>query len=841
MTSREIAENCLFWKDVREHRLLSDEKLDRCLANVPEDKREPEKIDNRLARVAIHQGYLTLWQAQRILTRRAGTLRIDKYLLTDALGQGGMGRVFLAWDTRLQRQVALKVLNPDKVNHERSLARFQREALVGGQLQHENLVRVYDVGVHQNSPFLVMEYIEGPTVAELIARQGRLEIPVAARIGRDVSLGLHHLAEKRLVHRDVNPRNILIDKEGRAKLTDLGLAIFEEQLSQVTTEGSTVGTFDYISPEQARHSRGVDIRSDIYSLGCSLYHMIAGHPPFPEGNLAEKIYSHQLREAEPLADLVPGVPPELSTLVYKCLRKLPDDRYASARELAERLSRFVTDESLVTTIELNRSATAETATVTPPSLADADGRRDGSDSVRPDSQDPEHDNASEGGRNRRPDESLQLDLGLGSLELPFRPDSSRSRSMDSVTRESGGHHKGRLTLALGLVSLGVLVLARSLIVPGDEPGSVDRPAAPKAVAGNVAPKVPQTAKSDEPATPLTLKTISVKYQDGQIRSFDSLDDAIRTASGQTAEIEIPHRDTPWTWTVMDARPIAGSHWKVQGTGPEMPRLLFDLSEAKSGLLIRADSVLELSGLRIEPKNASASKPVISAFGQFQAKDCWWRHESGEKPPKCVIQLSARRLALNSCWFSGFPRVIDAKVLPESKIELERTIFTCVNAVEERGKTAGKLASTFALRLEFPNWNVDKATLRIDRCLIVHANAVVLAGANRAPAISMTTNRTAFVSERLFSFDTGFAAKGMRPKWSGTHVMYRKGMDFWPSDGKDPGSADLETWRKMVSETDSVVREVSFPKEITDTWTPRDLDPGIDVDGEYGPFSDLRNR
>ncbi|MBI1324050.1 protein kinase [bacterium] len=839
MTSREIAENCLFWKDVREHRLLSDEQLDRCLANVPEDKREPEKIDNRLARVAIHQGFLTLWQAQRILTRRAGTLRIDKYLLTDALGQGGMGRVFLARDTRLQRQVALKVLNPDKLNHERALARFQREALVGGQLQHENLVRVYDVGVHQNSPFLVMEYIEGPTVAELIARQGRLEIPVAARIGRDVSLGLHHLAEKRLVHRDVNPRNILIDKEGRAKLTDLGLAIFEEQLSQVTTEGSTVGTFDYISPEQARHSRGVDIRSDIYSLGCSLYHMIAGHPPFPEGNLAEKIYSHQLREAEPLADLVPGVPQELSALVYKCLRKSPDERYATARELGEKLSRFVTDESLATTIELNRSATAETASVTPPSLADQNGRSDGSDSVRANSQDPEHEDSAEDARNRRPDESLQLDLGLGSLELPFRPDSSRSRSMDSASGESGGSRKRRNALVLGGVAIGILVLVRSLILPGIGSGASDRLAVTKTGESEKVPKVPQKSKSAESVVPST--TISVKYQDGQIRSFDSLDDAIRTASGQTAEIEIPQRDSPWTWTVLDARPIAGSHWKIQGTGREKPRVVFDLSNSKSGLLIRADSVLDLSGLRIEPKDASSSRPMISANGQFQARDCWWRRSSGVVPPKSAIQASARQVTLNSCWFSGFPQVLDAKVLPDSKIDLNHSIFTFVPATEGTGKTDGKPQSKFALRLEFPNWSVDRASVRIDGCLFVHATVIALAGTNRSPSISMTANRTVFVGERLFSFEAGFAATGMRPKWTGTHDTFRKGMSFWPSDGKEPGSSDLENWRKMVSETDATMREVTLPKEITDTWTPGDLIPGFDLGGLEGLFSEFRDR
>lgn len=839
MTSREIAENCLFWKDVREHSLLTDEQLDRCLANVPEDKREAEKIDNRLARVAIHQGYLTLWQAQRILTRRAGSLRIDKYLLTDALGQGGMGRVFLARDTRLQRQVALKVLNPDKLNHERALARFQREALVGGQLQHENLVRVYDVGVHQNSPFLVMEYIEGPTVAELIARQGRLEIPVAARIGRDVSLGLHHLAEKRLVHRDVNPRNILIDKEGRAKLTDLGLAIFEEQLSQVTTEGSTVGTFDYISPEQARHSRGVDIRSDIYSLGCSLYHMISGHPPFPEGNLAEKIYSHQLREAEPLADLVPGVPPEVSALVHKCLRKMPEDRYASARELAERLSRFVTDESLATTIELNRSATAETVTAAPPSIEDPKGPKDGSNSVRADSQDPERDDRADDAQGLRPDESLQLDLGLGSLESPFRPEASRSRSMDSTTGESASRDWRRVALALAFVSIGILVLVRSLIEPVKDPVPVERHTVPKTVAAKDASKVTQPPTTKEPAMPSA--TISVKYKDGQIRSFDSLDEAIRNATGQAAEIEIPQRDKPWTWTVLDARPIAGSHWKISGVGRGMPHVLLNLSDAKSGLVIRADSELTLNGLLIGPQDASVSRPMISAFGQFRSSDCWWRCTPGDKPPKSVIQSGARQLALNSCWFSGFPRVIDAKILPESKIELERSIFTCDPAMQSGGGAGGKAMPGYGLRLEFPNWSVDKATLRIDRCLFLLSDAIVMAGTNRAPAMTMSAHRTVFVSDRLFSFESGFAGAAMSPKWSGTHVLYRKGIEFWPSVEKTKGAKMFEVWRGMASERDSEVREIALPREVIDSWEPHKSIPDLEFDGLYGPFSDLRDR
>ena len=240
-------------------------------------------------------------------------------------------------------------------------------------------------------------------------------------------------------------------------------------------------------------------------------------------------------------------------------------------------------------------------------------------------------------------------------------------------------------------------------------------------------------------------------------------------------------------------------------------------------------------------DASVDRPMISAFGQFQARDCWWRRGSGEKPPKSAIQSSAKQLALNSCWFAGFPRVIDAKILTDSKIELDRTILTFVNGAGETGTVGGKSLSGYALRLEFPNWSVDKATLRIDRCLFVHANAIVLAGTNRAPAISMTSNRTVFVSERLFSFDTGFAAKGMRPKWTGTHDMYRNGLEFWPSDEKRPGSSNLESWRKMVSETNAVEREVPLPQEITDTWKPRDLVPGIEVEGQCGPFSDSRDR
>src|SRR5262249_36269163 len=192
---------------------------------------------------------------------------VDRYLLVDLIGHGGMGRVYLARDTRLSRYVALKILSPERMNNPRAIARFQREARVGAQLQHEHLVRIYDEGEAGGKCYLVMEYIEGKNIGAIIAENGPIPPATAARLAQQVALGLEHAQQKGLIHRDVNPFNILVTRDGIAKLTDLGLAIDQTDQAQVTREGATVGTFDYVSPEQARHSHSVDTRSDIYSLG----------------------------------------------------------------------------------------------------------------------------------------------------------------------------------------------------------------------------------------------------------------------------------------------------------------------------------------------------------------------------------------------------------------------------------------------------------------------------------------------------------------------------------------------------------------------------------------------
>src|SRR5262245_29970220 len=275
-------EDSRFWHAALQSGLVDAAALRECWQAIPEAKRTADAIDRRLARQAIESGRLTLWQAQQILNGRATGFKIDKYVLLNRIGQGGMGRVYLARDTRLNRRVALKVLAPERMHNPRAISRFQREAKLGAQLEHPNLVRIYDEGETNGIRYIVMEFIEGKTVGQLVAERGRLAPALAVQIARQVALGLEHANKKSLIHRDVNPWNIIITREGVAKLTDMGLAIDPTDLEDnVTRDGATVGTFDYIAPEQARHSRNVDTRADIYSLGCTLYHMLTGRVPFP--------------------------------------------------------------------------------------------------------------------------------------------------------------------------------------------------------------------------------------------------------------------------------------------------------------------------------------------------------------------------------------------------------------------------------------------------------------------------------------------------------------------------------------------------------------------------------
>ncbi|HEX6985890.1 MAG TPA: serine/threonine-protein kinase, partial [Planctomycetaceae bacterium] len=207
---------------------------------------------------------------------------LGHFAIEERIGSGGMGAVFRALDTRLQRVVALKVLSPSQSRDRAAVLRFQNEARAAARLDHENIARVHYIGEDRGLHFIAFEYVTGQNVRDLIARSGRLPVADAVNYVLQIATALRHTAAAGVVHRDIKPSNIIITPNGRAKLVDLGLArkLAADSVGDLTIAGTTLGTFDYISPEQARDPRNVDVRSDIYSLGCTLYHMLTGGPPY---------------------------------------------------------------------------------------------------------------------------------------------------------------------------------------------------------------------------------------------------------------------------------------------------------------------------------------------------------------------------------------------------------------------------------------------------------------------------------------------------------------------------------------------------------------------------------
>jgi hypothetical protein len=276
-------------------------------------------------------------------------LLAGRYQVLDKLGAGGMGTVFLARDTKLDRAVAVKMLPSGSVNDSEAVARFQREARALARLAHPGIIQAYDNGADGNQHFLVMEFIEGHSLARELADKGRISPTRTAGYGHQAALALNHAHQHGLIHRDVKPSNLLLAPDGRVKLLDLGLARFlQDQVgdASLTREGAGMGTPDYAAPEQFRDARKADPRSDVYSLGCTLYHLIAGCVPFPGSSLSEKVKAHETNDPPPLEEVCPDIPVGLSLAVQRAMAKRPADRFQSMAELAEALAPYVAGSSL---------------------------------------------------------------------------------------------------------------------------------------------------------------------------------------------------------------------------------------------------------------------------------------------------------------------------------------------------------------------------------------------------------------------------------------------------------------------------------------------------------------
>jgi serine/threonine protein kinase len=299
----------------------------------------------KLASMMVRDGHLTLFQREQILQGKWKRFTIGKYKVLERLGQGGMGQVYLCEHKVMRRKVAVKVLPTAKAGDGSSLERFHREARAVAALDHPNLVRAFDIDQDGDLNYLVMEYVDGASLQEMVKKGGPLDPTRACHYIYWAAQGLQHAYEvAELVHRDVKPGNIMVDRQGVVKLLDMGLARFFNDETDLLTkkyDESVLGTADYLSPEQATDSHGVDIRADIYSLGATFYFMLTGKAPFAEGSVAQKLMWHQTRQPKPVRLLRPIVPEGVAAILERMMMKDPAARYQTPAELAGALARFV--------------------------------------------------------------------------------------------------------------------------------------------------------------------------------------------------------------------------------------------------------------------------------------------------------------------------------------------------------------------------------------------------------------------------------------------------------------------------------------------------------------------
>jgi serine/threonine protein kinase len=266
-----------------------------------------------------------------------------RYRVLEVLGAGGMGVVYKAVHRLMDRVVALKVIHRHLTDRPGLTERFRREVRAAARLSHPNIVTAYDADQVGDTHFLVMEYVAGTSLDKEVERQGPLPIAQACDLARQAALGLQHAHERGMVHRDLKPQNLLLTPTGQVKILDFGLAhVLDEQgPGTPLPSGVVVGTPDYLAPEQARDSAHVDIRADLYSLGCTLYHLLVGHPPFPNGTPLQKLMAHQQCSPPAVTAARPDVPAALAALVNRLLAKDPSARPPAPAAVAADLARFV--------------------------------------------------------------------------------------------------------------------------------------------------------------------------------------------------------------------------------------------------------------------------------------------------------------------------------------------------------------------------------------------------------------------------------------------------------------------------------------------------------------------
>lgn len=327
--------------------IVRPNELDAALRRIADlNEREPEA----LAKDLVRERLLTSYQSRELLAGRYRRLKFEHFTIRDILGVGGMGTVFIAWDARRNEEVALKVLS-EKFKHDAGMrARFRLEARAGLRLDHPKIVKTYELGVTDDVfgevDYSTMELFPGIALHELVGIVKGLPYPVACDIACQAAEALGAVHELGMVHRDVKPDNVLVDRSGAVKIVDFGLAMLheaarEEEFSLAMIFGhDCLGTADYMPPEQARDSLNVDARADIYGLGCTLYVALTARRPFAAESSRDIIEAHKSQPPPDPRDYVPDIPAELVSVLHKMMAKAPEDRFATVIEVRQALEPF---------------------------------------------------------------------------------------------------------------------------------------------------------------------------------------------------------------------------------------------------------------------------------------------------------------------------------------------------------------------------------------------------------------------------------------------------------------------------------------------------------------------
>ncbi|MEX0642278.1 MAG: serine/threonine-protein kinase [Pirellulales bacterium] len=355
-----------FLSGLRESRILSDSQYEQAAA---ESRAAEPPTPQQLADQLVSRGWLTSFQARALRFGRLQDLQLGEYLILSKLGEGGMGIVYKARHRRMDRVVALKILDAKILNAPEALRRFRREVQAAARLNHPNIVLAYDASEDAGRHYLVMEYVEGTNMRRYVSQHGRLSLAEALDCIVQAARGLDYAHEQKIIHRDIKPDNLLRDASGRVRVLDLGLARLGDRAASaaatITASGSLMGTLEFMAPEQARDAHLADHRADIYSLGCTLYFLVNGRPPYGGDSMYEKLSAHQEDPIPPLVAAGSEDAGAADEAFRRMMAKQPDDRFQSMADVIEALSRVQHESKcaveLPTTDDASHEADAESA------------------------------------------------------------------------------------------------------------------------------------------------------------------------------------------------------------------------------------------------------------------------------------------------------------------------------------------------------------------------------------------------------------------------------------------------------------------------------------------------